>query len=182
MFSIWRNLNPLHTRMLCAKIGWNWLSGPGEENCLILSMYFHHFVINSPLKKGGALHLNKIESPSLKDALWKVWLELAQWFWRRRFLNFVNVFSLFHTYLPWKKGGPFFWTNLNLSKAITTYIALVSSTSQQQQITNAEILMYEFICQSNLPLSTAGTMTKLIKKMCQDSKIAAGIFLKIQFH
>ena len=29
---IWTNLNPLHPRMLCAKFGWNWLSGSGEED------------------------------------------------------------------------------------------------------------------------------------------------------
>ena len=28
---IWTNLNPLHPRMLCAKFGWNWLSGSGED-------------------------------------------------------------------------------------------------------------------------------------------------------
>lgn len=67
-------------------------------------------------------------------------------------------------------------------KAITTYIAPVSSTSLQLQVTNAEILMCEFICQSNLPLSTADTMTKLIKKMCPDSKIAAGIFFFLKYN
>ena len=29
---IWTNLNPLHPRMLCAKFGWNWTSGSGEED------------------------------------------------------------------------------------------------------------------------------------------------------
>ena len=28
---IWTNLNPLHPRMLCAKFGWNWPGGSGEE-------------------------------------------------------------------------------------------------------------------------------------------------------
>ena len=37
-----------------------------------------------PLEKGGALQLNKLESPLPKDALCQVWLKLAQWFWRRR--------------------------------------------------------------------------------------------------
>ena len=59
-----------------------------------------------PLEKGEALHLNKTESPSPKDALCQVWLKLAQWFWRR-FFYFVNVFLRFHNYLPLKKGGPF---------------------------------------------------------------------------
>ena len=29
---IWINLNPLYQRMLCAKFGWNWPSGSGEED------------------------------------------------------------------------------------------------------------------------------------------------------
>ena len=28
---IWTNLNPLHPRMVCAKFGWNWASGSGED-------------------------------------------------------------------------------------------------------------------------------------------------------
>ena len=36
---------------------------------------------------------------------------MAQWFWRRRFLNFVNVFSLFLNYLPLERGRA-----LNLNK------------------------------------------------------------------
>ena len=57
------------------------------------------------LEKGRALHLNKIESPSPKDALCQVWLKLAKWFWRKRFLNLVNVFSNFRNYFPLEKGG-----------------------------------------------------------------------------
>ena len=62
----------------------------------------------------GALHLNKLESPSSKNALCQVWLKLAQWFWRRRFLNFINVFSLFHNYLPFENGVALIWTKLNI--------------------------------------------------------------------
>ena len=100
-FFIWRNLNPLHQRILCAKIGWNWLPGSREEDFLISSMYFCNYL---PLEKGGALHLNKFKSPLLKDALCQFWWKLAQWFWRRRFLNFFDVFSLFCNYLPLEKG------------------------------------------------------------------------------
>ena len=31
-FIVWTNLNPLHPRMLCAKFGWNWPRGSGEED------------------------------------------------------------------------------------------------------------------------------------------------------
>ena len=68
-----------------------------------------------PLKKGGAFHLNNLKSTSLKDALCQVWLKLAQWFWRRRFFNFVNVFSLFRNYLPLKKGGTLLLNKLETS-------------------------------------------------------------------
>ena len=45
----------------------------------------------------------KVESPFPKDTLCQVWLKLAQWFLRRRFLNFVNVFSLYRYYLPFER-------------------------------------------------------------------------------
>ena len=34
----------------------------------------------------------------------RVWLKLARLFWRKRCLNFVNVFALFHYYLPLELG------------------------------------------------------------------------------
>ena len=67
-------------------------------------------------KLGGIrrdVHLNKLDSPSPKDALCQVWLKLAQLFWRRRFFYFVNSFSLFLYYLPWKRAGHFILTNCN---------------------------------------------------------------------
>ena len=72
--------------------GWNWPSASGEEDFLkFVNAYalFHNYL---PLKKGGALHLNKLESPLPQNALCKVWLKLGQWFWRRRFLKIFNVF------------------------------------------------------------------------------------------
>ena len=79
---------------------------------------FHNYL---PLGKYWALRLNKLESPSPNDALCQVWLKLAQWFWRRRFLNYVNVFSLFHNYLPLEKGGAL---HLNKLESPSTKIAL----------------------------------------------------------
>ena len=68
-------------------------------------MYVHYFVLISPWKRGGVLYLNKLEFPSPKDALCQAWLKLAQWFWRRRYFNFVNLFSLFHNCFPLEKDG-----------------------------------------------------------------------------
>ena len=91
--------------MLCAEIGWNWLGGSGEEDCFNFVNVISRFRNYLLFEKGGALHLNKLISPSHKYALCQVWLKLAQWFSRRRFFNFVNVFSLFRYYLPLEKGG-----------------------------------------------------------------------------
>ena len=55
-----------------------------------------------------------LESPSPKDTLCQVWLKLAQLFWRR-FLKFVNVFSLFHNYLPFEKRGALHLNKLDSS-------------------------------------------------------------------
>ena len=67
-------------------------------------MYYLLFRYYLPLEKGGALHLNNLESPSPKDALCHVWLKLALWFGRGGVLNFVNVLSLFRNYLPLDMG------------------------------------------------------------------------------
>ena len=53
LFFICTNLNPLHLKILCAKFGWNWPDGSGEEDFLISSMYFCYFVIISPWKRRG---------------------------------------------------------------------------------------------------------------------------------
>ena len=107
---IWTNFNPLHPRMLCAKFGWN--GSVVLENFVNVFRYYWYL----PLKKGGAFNWNKLESPSHKNVLCQVWLKLALWFWRRRFSNFVNVFSLLIVITgvsPWKKVVPFIGTNLN---------------------------------------------------------------------
>ena len=56
------------------------------------------------MRNGVGLYLNKLESPPSKDALCQVWFKLAQWFWRRRFLNNFNIILHFRYYLPLEKG------------------------------------------------------------------------------
>ena len=58
-------------------------------------------------------HLNKTESPSpIVKGLCQDWLKLAQWFLRKRFLNFVDEFSPFRYYLPLEKDGTLHLINL----------------------------------------------------------------------
>ena len=96
---MWTNLNPLHPRINCARFDWNWQRFFNLVN--VFSLWCNYF----PLGKRETLLLKKLESTSTKDALCQVWFKWAQWFWRRRFLNFVNVFSLFRYHLPLEKGG-----------------------------------------------------------------------------
>ena len=62
-------------------------------------------------------NLNILESPSPKDALCQVCLKWTQSFWRR-FLNFVNVLSLFCNYLPLEKGVTFHWNKIDSQSPI----------------------------------------------------------------
>ena len=45
-----------------------------------------------------------------------VWLKLVQWFWRRRFLNSIDAFSLFWYYLPLEKLWFFIWAWIPFTK------------------------------------------------------------------
>ena len=80
--------------------------GPGVLERKILLDFINVFLLFRYylfLEKGVAPHLYKHESTSQKDALCQVWLKLARQFCRR-FLTFVNVFSLFHNYLLLEKS------------------------------------------------------------------------------
>ena len=86
--------------MHCAKIGWNWLGGSGEEDFRISSMYmyFPYFVIISPWKKVVPFIWMNLNShhPRMNCATFS-------WNWpsgSEDFLNFVNVFSLYPNNLP----------------------------------------------------------------------------------
>ena len=75
-----------------------------EKKILNISNIILHFCYNYfPLEIGVAFHLNKHEFPLPKNVLCQVWLKLAQWFWRRRFLNIFNIISHFPYYLPLEK-------------------------------------------------------------------------------
>ena len=83
---------------------------PGVKNRIFknnISLTWHSlislFCYYPSLKEDVTLHFNTFESPLHNDTLCQVWLKLAKWFLRRRFLKVVNEFSLCGYYLPLKK-------------------------------------------------------------------------------
>ena len=55
------------------------------------------------LEKDGALHLNKFESPSPKDALCQVWMKIGSVVLEKKFCQF----RYFLIISPWKRAGSF---------------------------------------------------------------------------
>ena len=114
-FFIWANLDPLHPRMFCAKIGWNWLSGSGEEDFLILSMCFLYSIIIPPWKRAGPFiwtNLNPLHPRMLCAKFGWNWHSGSG---EEDFLKFNSsmYFQYFVNISPWKRAGPFIWTNFN---------------------------------------------------------------------
>ena len=106
-----KKLESLSSKDACAKIDWNWLSGSGEENFLISSMYFCYLVIISPWKRVVPFvwtNLNPLHTRML----------CAKFGWNLPsgsgdFLISSMYFHYFVIIPPWKRAGPFIWTNLN---------------------------------------------------------------------
>ena len=71
-----------HTRIISAKFGWDWLSSFRGEDFFLISSPFFLFLAWRPswLEVGITGHILEGGHST------KVWLQLAQWFLRRRFL------------------------------------------------------------------------------------------------
>ena len=102
----------LHRRAGISELAY-WSSGSGEEDFKILSMYFCYFVIISPWKRTGPFiwtNLGPLYPRMLCDkfawigpvVLEKIFFEIRQ-----------CIFAISVVISPWKKAGPFIWTNLN---------------------------------------------------------------------
>jgi hypothetical protein len=95
-------LNSLHQRIISTKFNLFWPAGSGED-FKKFSVYFYSFAIISPWRGGYPLPLKTLESSPSKDDLCKVWLKLAQRFWRKRFLNDPIPFYIFVLISPLKR-------------------------------------------------------------------------------
>ena len=90
-------------------------------------MNFSLFQNNLPLEKGGALHLNKLESPSPKDGLCQVWSKLAQWFWRRGFFKESGrIRRRFGRNVAYNKGWKIIDDSYAFSNAIRLIVFLIT--------------------------------------------------------
>ena len=113
--SIWTNLNPPYPRMLFVKFGWNWLSGSIEKDLFKFVNVFSLFRNYLSLKKGDP-SFQKFEIPSFRND--KYICANFGWYCPRGsreedFLNLLMYFRNFVIISPWKRAGPFIWTNLN---------------------------------------------------------------------
>ena len=89
-----------------AKIVWNWPSCSGEDFFNFVNV-FSLFLIYPSLGKGQGPSFEKIWIPSTQGCFLPSLVEIGAVVLKRRFLNFVNVFSLFRNYLPLEKGGAY---------------------------------------------------------------------------
>ena len=80
------NMEGDHPSIISTKFGWDWLNSfRGEDFFLILSLLFSLFSLAAILVENRDHRTQLWRGPS-KDHSTKVWLQLAQWFLRRRFL------------------------------------------------------------------------------------------------
>ena len=87
-------------------IGLSWRRFLNIRQCIFAISY--KYIL---LEKGGATSFKKLQSFSPKDVSWQVWLKVAQWFWRRRFLKILSMyFRYFVIISPWKRAGRFIIT------------------------------------------------------------------------
>ena len=82
------------TDLICKTLSWDFL------NFVNIISLFRNYLLCKRVRSFIWINLNPVHP---KILLYQVWLKLDQWFLRRRFLNFVNVFLLFRNYLPLEK-------------------------------------------------------------------------------
>jgi hypothetical protein len=115
---IWRNLNLHNVWKLSCKSELFWPNGSWEKD---ISKWPHlpfAFVIIPPLKTIWQFFFSKIEFTLPKNDLYQVWLKLADWFGKRRFLKIISNIThekLFSLLWPHPTPGTMIWRNLNLN-------------------------------------------------------------------
>ena len=104
-----------------------------------------------PLKIGGALHLNKLESPSPKDAMSSL-VDIGSG--EEDFLHLSMYFRYFVTIYPYKKTGSFIWWNFPSPKDGLCHV-LLALWFWRRFLKFVNIFL---IFRKNLPLGKSGTL------------------------
>ena len=108
-----KKLESLSSKDACAKIDWNWLSGSGEKDFKISSMYFRYFIIIFLWKRAGPFIWTNL-NPLYPRMLWAKF----GWNWpsgsgEEDFKISSPCFCYFAIMSPRKWVGPFILTSLN---------------------------------------------------------------------
>ena len=96
-------LDSRHPRMLCAKFGWNCWNGLGEEDFLLLLMYFCDFVIIF-FGKGRGPSFQQTWIPFSQKCIVPSLIKICPVFLEEK----IIIFLLLNNYLPLEKRGPSF--------------------------------------------------------------------------
>ena len=99
--------------ILCAKFGWKMVQWFWRRRIFKFVNLFTLFRNYLPLGKDGPLHLNKLESPTPKDALVEIGPVVLE-----KILKICQCISLFRNYLPLEKGGAFHLNKLESTSPI----------------------------------------------------------------
>ena len=105
---IWTKLNPLHPRMLCAKIGWNKLNGSGEEEFYFVNV-FSVFCNYLPFEKRRGPLFEQNWIPFTEGCFVPSLVEIGSVVLENKIFKFCDLVIISF----WKKAGPFIWTNVN---------------------------------------------------------------------
>ena len=99
--------------MLCAKFGWNWPSGSGEDHFEISSMYLCYFVIIFPWKKVWPFICRKLNSLHRRVLSAKFVWNWSSGSREEHFEISSMYFCHFVMISPWKKVWPFICRKFN---------------------------------------------------------------------
>ena len=91
--SIWKNLNPLLPRMLCAKYDWKWSTGSWEEICYFVNLFFL-FCNFLSFEKGDCISFEQTWTPFTQRCFLPSLVVIGSLVFEKKILNFFHVFLI----------------------------------------------------------------------------------------
>ena len=109
---IWKKLQSLLPNDVLWKVVLKFAQLFKGEDVLISSMYLRYFKL-SPLWKGQGSSFEQTWIPFTKRCFVLSLVEIGPLVLQKMILNLSMYFRYFVMISPWKRAGPFIWTNLN---------------------------------------------------------------------